>query len=415
MPDLFRILTLIAALSITAIGAMLGIAGMATSLIGRGPDMLASMTSSTSILFLSICLGAASAWHAARSIQGHRSVDFRPRRVWPLVLLFVVALVLGQTMLSLSLLPALTFPLLHIGATVLPALIILALAGRALGNAATWRNMVLHMASGAFLATPLAMILEAIIILLIASAALLGFAWQPGAEDLLLRLTPYLEDLSWLQEPGRLAAILLTPAFTAVAITVTAGLVPLVEEAVKTIGVALVAYRRPTLPQSFLWGIAAGAGFAAVEGLLNTTGALEAWIPAVLLRIGATLLHCLTGGLMGLAWYQIATSRNWPRGLGLYALSVAIHGLWNGIAMYMVLTSMKALDSEALGYYAQGLAGLGTIAMLLLQVFLALCVAGGLAGLTLYVRRRSHVSFSASAQAGPPSFRAAAQVADPEE
>ena len=414
MPDLFRILTLIAALSITAIGAMLGIAGMATSLIGRGPDMLASMTSSTSILFLSICLGAASAWHAARSIQGHRSVDFRPRRVWPLVLLFVVALVLGQTMLSLSLLPALTFPLLHIGATVLPALIILALAGRALGNAATWRNMVLHMASGAFLATPLAMILEAIIILLIASAALLGFAWQPGAEDLLLRLTPYLEDLSWLQEPGRLAAILLTPAFTAVAITVTAGLVPLVEEAVKTIGVALVAYRRPTLPQSFLWGIAAGAGFAAVEGLLNTTGALEAWIPAVLLRIGATLLHCLTGGLMGLAWYQIATSRNWPRGLGLYALSVAIHGLWNGIAMYMVLTSMKALDSGALGY-AQGLAGLGTIAMLLLQVFLALCVAGGLAGLTLYVRRRSHVPLSASAQAGPPTFRAAAQVADPEE
>lgn len=404
MRDLFRILTFIAALCITAVGAMLGIAGIAMGLMSGGPEELTLVTFSASILGLTTGLGAASAWHAWRATQGRPSTAFRPKRVWLLGVAFVLALILGQMMLELSFLPALTFPLLHMGAAVLPALIILALAGRVLGTATTWRDMVLQMASGAFLALPLAMVLEGTIILLFAAATILGVAWQPGGQDLITKVAPFLEDLSWLQEPVSLAATVLTPTAISVALVLVAGLIPLLEEALKAIGVGLVAYRRPSLAQAVLWGLAAGAGFAAVEGLLNTTGALDSWLSAVLLRVGTTAMHSMTGALMGMAWYQLVTRRSWLRGLAIYAGSAAIHGLWNGIALGMAVVSIKAAGA-GIRENTPAVAGLGLLTMLLLQLGLALFMAGGLAGVLVYVRRNTP-SFAAGKQAGPASVGA---------
>ena len=387
MRELLRVLVLIAALCIAAIGLMLGVIGVALSLLRGGSDMLMKVTLSVSRVVLSLGLGLASAWHAWRAIQGHPSAAFRPKRIWLLVVLLLLVLALGQAILSLSLLPALTFPLLHIAASALPALIIVALVGRSLGGITTWRDMALQMASGAFLATPLAFVLEAIAMLLIVSAAFLGLAWQPGGQDLLVTVTSYLEDPVRVQYLGEIAPDLLTPVVIAAFFALVAGLIPLMEEAVKTIGVSMMAYRRPTLPQAVLWGLAAGAGFAIAEGLLNATSGLGAWLPTILLRIGTTLLHCLTGALMGLAWYQIMSRQSWARGLGLYLTSVAIHGLWNGIVVAMTLLSLVAIGSGPASS-DELVVSLGTVTFLLLLVILALGMAGGLAGLTAYVRRR---------------------------
>jgi hypothetical protein len=389
MRDLLRILAFIAALSIAGIGAVLGLVGIALSLISGGPDMLLLVTSSASILLLSVGLGLAAAWHAWQAIQGRPSGAFRPTKIWPLVALFVLALVLGQTMLSLSLIPALTFPLFHLGATVLPALIILALVGRALGGVTTWRNMVFQAASGAFVATPLAFILEGTAILLLGIAAFFGLVQQPGGQDLVLRLSSYLQDPSLIQDPGALAPALLTPTILLVAFAVVAGLIPLIEEAVKTIGVALMGYRRPSLPQAVLWGLAAGAGFAAAEGLLNASSSIDtSWLPVVLLRVGTTLLHCLTGALMGIAWYEVFTKQSWFKGLLLYVASVALHGLWNGLALSIALISLGALGTSSAGA-RQAIAGLGVVAILLLLGLLGLGLAGGLVGVTAYARRQN--------------------------
>jgi hypothetical protein len=400
MRDLLRILALIAALSVVVLGAMLGFAGIVVGVIGGGPDTLMLVTTSASILLFSVGLGLAAAWHAWRAMQGCPSAPFRSRRIWPLVALFILALVLGQAMLSLSLLPALTFPLFHVAATILPAMIVVALVGRFLGGATTWRDMVLQTASGAFLATPLAFIIEGTAILLIAIAALLAVAWTPGGEDLISTVTSYLQDPSLLQDAGTLAPALLTPGIVLAALAVIAGLVPLIEEALKTVGVGLMGFRRPTLPQAVLWGLAAGAGFASAEGLLNTTGSLDGWLPAVLLRIGTTLLHCLTGALMGLAWYQVLAHQRWSRGLLLYLMSVAIHGLWNGLAFAIVLISLGALGGSATSG-SLAVAGLGTVAILLCLVMLGIGLAGGLAGVTIYVRRRSPAILSENRVASP--------------
>lgn len=386
MRHILLVLTFTAVLSIMAIGAMLGLCGIPLGLFSGGPETVTMVTLSASLSVLSLALGSASAWHAWHALRGDPSTAFRPRRIWPLAVLFLLALALGQTMLSLSLLPALTFPLLHIAAAVLPALFIVALAGRALGGVATWRDMVLQTACGAFLATPLAFVLEATAILLIASATLLGLALQPGGQDLLLKVTSYLQDPAWLQDPEALGSALLTPGIIAAAIAVLAGIIPLLEEAVKTVGVGLAAYRQPSLPQTVLWGTAAGAGFAITEGLLNAAGSLDTWLPVVALRVGTTLLHCTTGALMGLAWYHVLAHRRWRRALALYLLSIAVHGLWNALAVGMALPSLQTIANPT--GEGQLAAGLGTFFILLLLGGLILALTAALGGLIVHARRQ---------------------------
>ena len=410
MRETFRVLVLIAALLVAAIGAMLAGIGIALSLLTSGPDLVIMVTLSVSVLVLSLGFGAPSAWHAWRAIQGYSSAAFRPRMPWLLLLLFLLALVLGQAVLSYSVSPALLFPLFHVAASTFPPLFILAVVGHALRGVTTWRHVVLQASSGVFLAAPLAIILETVAILLIATAAFAGLALQPGGQNLLITVTSYLQDPAWLQDPSALAPALLTPAIMAAVVALVAGLIPLIEEAVKTIGVGLLTNRRTSLPQAVLWGLAAGAGFSIAEGLLNSAGALGAWLPTVLMRVGTTLLHCVTGALMGLAWYQIISERRWARGLGLYLVSVATHGLWNGLAAVIALFSVTAIGSgtDSSGQLALSL---GTLLVFLLLAILALGMAGGLTGLTIYARRQLPAPPTpSSSQAGATNPEAAAHA-----
>ena len=250
---------------------------------------------------------------------------------------------------------------------------------------------MLQVSGGVLLAAPLAVVIETVAIVLVATAALTGLALQPGGQELLITASTYLQDSTLLQDTGSFMHILLTPAIMAAALVLVAVLIPLVEEAIKTIGVGLMANQRPSLPEAVLWGLAAGAGFAIAEGLLNSTGALGAWLATVLLRLGTTLLHCLTGALVGVAWYQLFTQQRWARGLGLYLASVAIHGLWNGLAAVMAVLS-ATVTGPGTDSSTQLPIALGTLSILLLLGVLALGMVGGLAGLAAHARRQGHSS-----------------------
>ena len=304
----------------------------------------------------------------------------------------MLAVAIGQILLSLDLLPVVTFPLFHIAAASLPALIIVALVGRVLCGVTTWRDGILQLSSGAFVATPLAFALEAIILLSLLVATLVSVALRPGGQDLLQTMTVYLQDPVWLQDPAGLAPAFTSPAILAAGLLTVAGIIPLIEETVKTVGIGLMAYRRPTLPQAFLWGLAGGAGFTLVEGLLNAASGVQMWAPVILLRVGTTLLHCFTGALMGLAWYKILARQKWRHGLGLYAVSIGIHGLWNALSIGMAILSM-GMPQPGTGD------SLGVVAALALLLVLIVAMALGLAGLTLYVRKQ--IPVPQSSRSGP--------------
>ncbi len=396
---LVRILILIGALSLIAIGLSAGSIGFFVSLLETG-DRLILSAASVSFLALAVGLGSALAWQAWQSIQGRGSRWFLPRFVGIWALFFLLAVILGQAVLRSDLMPALTFPLLHVLAAGLPPVVIMALVARSLGGVTRNRDMVFQLSSGALVATALAFSLEITIVIGTLIVMLGLVAVKPGGLEQLQVLAGHLQDPAWLEAPGNLASLARSPLILFFAFFVFAIAVPLIEELVKTIGVPLRAYRRPSMPQAFLWGLAGGAGFALAEGLFNSLGGMDSWAVVVTFRLGATLLHCFTGALMGLAWYYALLEKHWGQGLGLGALSVGIHSLWNLLVAGMALASLGLQGSELTGA-GQMTGELGTTVTFTLLASLALAVAVGMVALTRFVRSRGTATTSESKLASP--------------
>lgn len=397
-----RVLVFVAALSIMLLGFMVSCSGLVALLLSEQADLVSSVTFAIAVMALAFGLGLALVWHAWRAARGYPSKSFNPTKVGLWILVYVLVLALGQGVLSLDLLPALTFPPFHVAAALLPAFVILAFVARGLKGISTWRDLSLQVASGALLSTSTAFIMEAVVVLGFLGTTLFGVAMRPGGRELLQRLSAALEDPTWAQNPVLLVPALASPLLLAIAFTLFAGVVPIIEEAVKTVGVGLRAYKQPTMAQCYLWGLAGGAGFAIVEALLNTLGGLDGWSTVAVLRSAATLLHCTTGGLMGLAWYYLLVRRRWGRVLALYATSVAIHGLWNAVSASMTLISLKGISGEIVNQ-GQPLAGLGAFALLATLLGLALGMVVILAWLTPHVRRAS-LAEAAKQESLKPSF-----------
>lgn len=379
---------LVGALSLIAVGLLGAGLGLLAAWLAPASDRLSAVLLSTSLLGLGAGLGSALAWQAWQAIEGKATGPFRPGRIWPLAAAFALAIVAGQAVLARDLLPMLTLPPLHLAAAGIPPLVILALAGRHLGATSRWRDVVLQLSSGAFLSTSLALLLELGILLSVTVLALSLAAMSADGLEQMRALATQLQDPAWLQNPAQQSALLTTlirsPAVVALIFLTVSGLIPLIEEVVKTIGVGLLAWRRPTRSQAVFWGLAGGAGFALTEGLLSSAGTPEAWAPAVLARAAAMLFHSLSGALIGLAWYAALAQRSWPRALGLYVVSASLHGLWNGLAAGAALLGLTLDSSQPAGQAA-------AMAAAFMMGFLALAAAFGLGFLVRSVTDREAV------------------------
>ncbi len=195
-----RVLALIGALCLAAGGVLISGATVLINALDPAGDLLVATTLAASILVLTVGMGLALAWQAWQSIQGQASGPFRPRRTWALVSAFVLALILGQLVLLLDLLPALAFPLFHVAGAVLPPLIVLALVGAGLAGATRRRDMVLQTGSGSLLSTFLAFTLEFMLVLGVLFMLLFVVALQPGGIELIQKFTDFLQSPTWLED-----------------------------------------------------------------------------------------------------------------------------------------------------------------------------------------------------------------------
>jgi len=392
-----KIIVVITGLSIAFLGLLAGAFYFFPPFImGEKMDLLRAVAGA-SFIALGVGLGLPLAWQGLSSLRGRPSPLFRPRPAWVLVPIFVVAVILGQVVLTFDLLPALTFPPFYILAAILPPLFFLAFVGRSLAptgrrlteSGTRWREVVLQLANGAFLATLGAFGLEAAFGLLSVVVVLILAALTPGGDAWLQELMASLQDPRWLQSPESLYSPLLSPPVLIVLGIIVLVIAPMVEEMFKSLGVVMMSYRRPGKTRSFLWGLAGGAGFALAEALFNGTASLEGWAGVATMRVGATAMHCLGGGLMGLGWYYLfATRRPW-RLLGAYAASVSLHALWNVAASAMLVVSLSATSpaTDEVGLALGGLVILGLMAFLSL---LALSTILLIFYLTRWLRETSH-------------------------
>ncbi len=388
-----KIITTIAGFSIAFLGLLAGALYFVSSLISGGEIDLLGATMGASLVALGLGLGLPLAWQGVTSLRGHPSRLFRPRPARVLVAVFGVAVILGQVVLTLDLLPALTFPPFYILGAVLPPLFFVAFVGRSLaftgrrlaGSDTRWRDVVLQLASGAFLATFGAFALEAAFGLLSMVVVVILAALSPGGAAWFQDPSPYLQDPGWFQSPENLYGSLPSLPILIVLGLIVLVIGPIVEEMFKPLGVVMMRYRQPSKAQSFFWGLTGGAGFALAEALFNGASSLEGWVGVATMRVGATAMHCLGGGLMGLGWYYLfATRRPW-RLLSTYVASVSLHALWNVAASGMLVVSLS-LTSSPPDEISLALGGLVTLGLMAFLSLLALSAIFTIFYLTRWLR-----------------------------
>jgi hypothetical protein len=381
-----KTLVLLVGALLLLVGAFCAFLYLLLPFVYREPDLVASNVTIASVAALSLGLGFALTYQALNSLKGRPSAVFSPRSPWSLVLLAAPCLILGQAMVSFLDLPiftSLAFPPVHILVAIAPALAILVIVGRRT-RASSWRTVTLELSHGAVLAPLGALATELIVLFILALALSFVVALTPGGIDRLMELSLNLQDPTWLEDPTNLAQLVLSPPVLTVIVVIFVIIAPLAEEFLKGLGVLFLGYRLRGEAEALQWGVACGAGFALAESLFNGSIALEVWGVVMLMRGGATLMHCVASGIMGLGWHEaIANKRPW-RFLGAYGASAGLHALWNGAAIGAGIPSLLALTRPG-DVAAQGIAALMVLICLVLLLLLIIFMSA----LMFYLAKRA--------------------------
>ncbi|UCC88964.1 MAG: PrsW family intramembrane metalloprotease [Anaerolineales bacterium] len=362
------------------------------SLRGRQTaDAVSVTTVGVSMAVLGLGIGGALVWAGYQGLRRRLSPPFRPGMIWfwGCLVGLGLSLPIGQLILLFDLLAPVTFPLFHVLAVALPAILILVLVGHGVKHntpAPSRRQMLGQVALGAFGVTVIAFTIEVMVAMMGLFIVGVGMALSPGGLAQLAELQALLANPAGLQDPQVLARWLLKPGILFSVTVMLVIVVPLIEELVKSIGVPLIYLgmrRVPSPAQAWLWGIAVGTGFAVTEGLFNGAANLPFWVGIALLRIGATAMHLVTAGLTGLGWMRLLASRRFLSLLGAYLTSVVLHSAWNGLTVLMAVSSLwiMAQPGDATRLVGGGLGILIGLTGLML-------LTGIIIGTAAYVTRR---------------------------
>jgi hypothetical protein len=387
MRDFILAFSAIGGVAAAVAGPLLAALFAGLSLWGRDAERVAVVSVASialGVTAVGVGLGLPLAWAGWQALRG--AAD-RPmgRGRWGLWLtLFAGVLLIGQGVAGREAAAAI-MPPLQVAAGALPALLCLSIALAAAGRGADLvvrRPALGSLAWGGLGGTSLALAVE--LILMVSAVIVVGVVLQVVDPALVERLLAVAQEM---QQTGRppdldgLRDVVSSPLFAIGLLGLLGVVAPLVEELLKGLAVPLViaAGGRPGRLAGFLFGVAAGAGFAIVEGILNGAMALrmtDSWAGLMLLRGAAAAMHCLASGLAGLGWQAILVERRWLRGIGLGLLALSLHGAWNISVGIIGLSSLQAAGTGG----ALAVAQLGVIGVLMLfMVGLWLAVVAGLA------------------------------------
>jgi hypothetical protein len=181
--------------------------------------------------------------------------------------------------------------------------------------------------------------------------ALVGFGFlyiflNPGLLDRILELS----EIISLDSPELLIdqfkTYIMQPSTLVIVLLFGAVIVPLLEELFKPVGVWLLVGRNPSPAQGFAAGLLSGAGYALFENFSLGAAAGEDWAMVVVARIGTSLIHIVTAGLMGWALSLAWTEKQILRLALSYLAAVAIHALWNGSVIITAVLELLGSDVE---------------------------------------------------------------------
>ena len=333
-------------LVLLAFAAMLGLCGLCASLFYLIIPFTARPNVESNLLLgvvagIGILFGATLAWQSILVWRG-REPGTMARALPPFGIFlgaFFVAVLAGvgvQNFKPTATLPVvLGFPVLHFIAATTPVFAVIAYAARRLGKASSSRTAFFALTWGAFGATTIAIVVEAFLGILFLALAVMVILAQPAGAAQLGRLQRVLETVTRTNDFALLTQWLANPFVIAGILFYFALLVPLIEEAFKTLVLVPLNSPRTLAREAILWGICAGAGFALLENLFNGITANNDWGVVILMRAGTATMHIANGAWMGRGWYAALVERRWGQLVQAYGLCVVAHAVWNGAALVM--------------------------------------------------------------------------------
>jgi hypothetical protein len=262
------------------------------------------------------------------------------------LLLFPVVVVSGNWVTMNTQLSWVLLPPIHVLAIAIPILWLAFIGLRGLTLGSPQRDWG-ALGAGITLSPILILILEIVALITVVFFGSIYIFLNP---DLLNHLDFLINRLSHAPQNPQIIQRIITPYILQPAVIYSvfafiAVIVPLIEEALKPIGVWLLFKSGLTPAAGFVGGVLGGAGFALFENIMFSIS-LEDWIFVVSARTGTSLMHIVTGGITGLALANAWRHRKYLQ-LGLiYLAAVSIHGLWNGFALLGV--AEQVVPSEEL-------------------------------------------------------------------
>jgi hypothetical protein len=252
------------------------------------------------------------------------------------------AIVAGAWVSRTGTLDWLFLPPLQILAVALPLWWLIEFGRRGLPGSGPQRSWGV-LSAGLLVSPTVALVLELLAIVAILLVVVVWLSSQPGALEQVTLLAQRLSNAG--TDPEVLLRIVRpiveTPAVLISIILATSGLFPLIEELVKPLGLWVLAGRKPTPAQGFLFGLLSGAAFALLESLgtiANPSG--HDWLVVVLGRTGTGMLHTVCSGLMGWALASAWQDGRYLRLAGTYLLAAGMHGLWNLFGIVLALPAV---------------------------------------------------------------------------
>jgi hypothetical protein len=387
---LLSILVVLTLLGVAVIVAITNLIGSFSTNIGIAgltqPFMVAG-----SLVFVGI-LVLPSAWYSWKQITnpGFEPVTHPERKNFVLFFtLFVMlleagVLALGNLVAQNDQISWFLLPPFNILATGLPALWLVYIGTRGLIPGLPKRKWGVF-AVGLVLAPLVILVLELLLLIGFVILILLWSVVDPNLSNQLTNLAFRLQYAA--PNMDQILKILLpfltNPGILFIAFAFFSVLIPLIEETLKPIGVWFLARQRITPAQGFGYGILSGAGFGLFENLGNTSSGGAGWALVTASRMSTLLLHCFTAGLVGWALASAWSQRRFLR-LGItFAIAVLIHGLWNGMAVLSLETSLQDLANFSIPTQFQQIGTYATIGVIVLGTLVLI----GYIGFNSFLRR----------------------------
>jgi len=200
--------------------------------------------------------------------------------------------------------------------------------------------------------------------------------WLMGQPGILAELQALTQSFTLQSDPNQVLRLLQPyleqPGVLALGLIFISGLVPLMEELLKPLGVWFLAGRRLTPAAGFSAGVLSGGMFALLESLgYLASASADGFIVFALARTGTVLLHIATAGLVGWGLGSAFSEKRYLRLALAYLGAVLLHGAWNAAGILPALAELPGLPEQvrslaALAPYALG--GLGLILAAILIV-----------------------------------------------